>query len=410
MSAARRALILRLAVRNVLRYRRRTLVVVLAVTVGLWAMLVYAAFSRGWENGVVDSAVRTLTGHAQIHAPGYVADASIDHLLAPPAGGLLAALQEPDILAWGARIRVPAVVQSERETAGVMLVAIDPASERGLSFISTAVTDGRYLESPADDGILLGRDLAERLNTGLGKRIVLISQAVDGTVAERGVRIVGLFDADRSTTETTYVFTGRAAAADLLGTAARISEVAVTLRDPATLTTSVARLMMAAPGLDVQPWTTLEPIAQAMVSLGETWIWIFYMLMYIAMAFGLVNTLLMAVMERTREFGLLQALGMGPGLLLRQVLVESLIVLMAGVAVGTALGFATLALLPDGIDLSGYAAGAEMWGMGTVVYPTLRASDVATAAVVVTVLGTLASLYPAVRAARRVPVQTITRG
>jgi len=403
-------LVFRLAVRNILRYRRRTIVVILAVTIGLWAMLAYAAFSRGWENGVVDSAVRTLTGHLQIHAPGYVADPSIDHLMPPPEGQLLAALQQPEVVAWGARLRVPAVVQSEREAAGVTLVGIDPAEERGLSFIATAVAEGRNLDSVDDAGILLGRELAERLGTGVGKRVVVIGQAADHEVAERGFRVVGLFRADRSATEDAYVFTGRAAAAELLKTGTRVSEVAVVLRDPDRVDAAVSRIAAVAGGLDVQPWMTLEPVAQAMVTLAETWIWIFYLMMYIAMAFGLVNTLLMAVLERTRELGLLQALGMGPGLLLREVLVESILVLAAGIVIGTGLGVVTLVFVADGVDFSRYAQGAEMWGMGRVVYPTLAAKDILRAVVVVMGLGLLASLYPAARAARRVPVEAITRG
>ena len=410
MNRATFALVFRLALRNVLRYRRRTTVVVLAVTVGMWAMLVYAAFSRGWENGVVDSAVRTLTGHVQVHAPGYVADPSVDYLMPPPSASLLAALRGPGVLAWSTRIRVPAVVQSERETAGVTLVGIDPDAERGLSFISTAVTEGRGLTSARDDGILLGRHLADRLSTGLGRRVVLISQGVDHAVPERGFMVVGLFHADRSATEEAYVFTGRAEAADLLNVGSRVSEVAVMLRDAGQVDAAVTRLAAAAPELDVQPWTKLEPIAQAMVSLAEDWIWIFYLVMFVAMAFGLVNTLLMAVLERTREYGLLQALGMGPRLLLRAVLVESVLVLTTGVGLGILLGLVTLVFVRQGVDFSSYAAGAEMWGMGTIVYPTLTLADVAWAAAVVMVLGILASLYPAVRAARRVPVEAITRG
>lgn len=410
MNARQGTLLLRLAVRNVLRYRRRTIVVVLAVTVGVWAMIVYAAFSRGWENGVVDSAVRSLTGHLQVHAPGYVDDPSIDFLMAPPDAALAAALDDPIIQAWDARIKVPAVVQSERETVGVTLVGVDPAAERGLSLVATGVTGGRGLESPDDEGLLLGRDLADRLEVELGRRVVLISQAADHTVAERGFRVVGLFDADRSATEMTFVFSGRRTIADLLGTGSRVSEIAVALRDPGAVDGVVARLRAAAPDLDVQSWTTLQPIAVAMVALAQTWIWIFYLLMYVAMTFGLVNTLLMAVLERTREFGLLQALGMRPGLLLRQVLIESLLVLTAGALVGVACGLATLAFMAGGIDFSAYAAGAEMWGMGRVVYPTLSPADVLFAVAVVIVLGALASLYPAVRAARRVPVEAITRG
>jgi ABC-type antimicrobial peptide transport system permease subunit len=128
------------------------------------------------------------------------------------------------------------------------------------------------------------------------------------------------------------------------------------------------------------------------------------------MAFGLVNTLLMAVWERTREFGLVQALGMKPSLILRQVLVESFILLTLGTVLGGLLALGTLALFQNGIDFSAYAAGAEMWGMSKVIYPTLGRWDVITAIAFIVVFGVLASLYPAIRAARKTPVEAITRG
>jgi ABC-type antimicrobial peptide transport system permease subunit len=132
--------------------------------------------------------------------------------------------------------------------------------------------------------------------------------------------------------------------------------------------------------------------------------------MYVAMAFGLVNTLLMAVLERTREFGLVQALGMRPRLILQQVLAESAFLLAAGVLAGGLLARTTLALVSDGIDFSAFAKGAEMWGMSKVIHPTLGLGDVVAAALFIVVLGALAGLYPALRAARKVPVEAITRG
>jgi ABC-type lipoprotein release transport system permease subunit len=403
-------LLVRLAWRNVLRNRRRSAVILIAITVGLWSMLVFAGFTRGWSNDVSRNAVATLTGHAQVHAPEYLQDPSVDHVMPAPDEALRRPLEDPAVAAWASRVRVPAVAMSERETAGVTLVGIDPARERGLSFVADAVREGRQLAGPGDPGILIGRKLAERLGTGIGKRVVVMSQAADHSVVDRGFVIAGLYAAERSSTEMTFVFVGREAAQQMLGLGKSVSEVAVTLRDPTTLAAFVERLRAAARGLDVQPWTTLEPMAQAMVALGQAWIWMFYVVMYIAMAFGLVNTLLMAVFERTREFGLLQALGMRPRLILRQVLAESAILLAVGVLAGALFAEATLALLHDGIDLSALAAGAEMWGMSKVIYPTLSVGDVVAATVFIVVLGALASLYPALRAARKVPVEAITRG
>lgn len=406
---AKLSLLFRLARRSVLRNRRRTVIILVAIAVGLWAMVSFAALTRGWERDVLHSAVFTLTGHVQLHAPGYRDDPAIDHVMDPPNDAVAKLLDGPEVSAWATRVRVPAVVMSEHETAGVTLVGIDPAAEEGLSFIAGAVHQGEQLASPDDRGIVLGRALADRLSTGVGKRVVVMSQAADHSVADRGFRVVGLFDGDREATELAFVFVGRRAAAKMLALGDRVSEVAAMLRDDRGLSSFVERLRAAAPGLDVQPWTVLEPLAQAMAVLGQAWIWMFFVVMYVAMAFGLVNTLLMAVLERTREFGMLQALGMRPRLILGQVVLESCILLAAGTAAGLLMTAGTLALLHGGIDLSFLAQGAEMWGMGKVIYPTLAASDAIGAVVLIVVLGVLASLYPAWRAARRVPVEAITR-
>lgn len=404
------SLIFRLAWRNVVRNRKRTAVILTAIAVGLWSMLIFAAFIRGWSNDVTRNAISTLTGHLQIHAIGYLQDPSVDHSMSAPGEKLQKILDGPEVVAWASRIRVPAVVMSERETSGVTLVGIDPAAEKGLSFIADAVTEGRNLKGPRDSGIVIGRELAKQLSTEVGKRVVVMSQAADHSVADRGFRIVGVYDADRSSTEKNFIFVGEAEAGDMLGLGSGISEISAILHDPSQVDSFVAGLRKAAGDLDIQPWTRLEPLAQAMVEMGRTWIWIFYVVMYIGMAFGLVNTLLMAVIERTREFGLVQALGMRPPLILKQVIAESSIVLGFGIAAGGILAALTLALLNDGIDFSAFAAGAEMWGMSKVIYPTLNAWDIASAVIIIFVLGTLASLYPAFRAARKVPVDAITRG
>ena len=404
------SLIFRLAWRNVVRNRKRTAVILTAIAVGLWSMLIFAAFIRGWSNDVTRNAISTLTGHLQIHAIGYLQDPSVDHSMSAPGEKLQKILDGPEVVAWASRIRVPAVVMSERETSGVTLVGIDPAAEKGLSFIADAVTEGRNLKGPRDSGIVIGRELAKQLSTEVGKRVVVMSQAADHSVMDRGFRIVGVYDADRLSTEKNLIFVGEAEARDMLGLGSSISEISVVLNDPSRVDSFVARVREAAGDLDVQPWTELEPLAQAMVEMGRTWIWIFYLIMYIGMAFGLVNTLLMAVIERTREFGLVQALGMRPPLILKQVIAESSILLGFGIVVGGILAAWTLAFLNDGIDFSAFAEGAEMWGMSKIIYPTLNVWDIASAVITIFVLGTLASLYPAFRAARKVPVEAITRG
>ena len=398
-----------LAWRNVWRNHRRTFVILVAIAFGIWSMVTLAAIMRGMIEQQVRNAINNLTGHIQVHAVGYRDDPVVDNSMPPPGPHMVEVLRGEHVRAWATRVRVPAVVASERESAGVTLVGIDPERERGLSFIAEAVIKGRYLESPGDSGVLLGRKLAERLETSLGKRVVLMSQDVDNEIADRGFRVVGIFDANMEATETGYVFTGRSVAQEMLRLGENISELALVAGDRQDLGAVLQLLVRVAPGLDIQPWTKLEPLLVLTVKMYEATMLIWFVVVFLAMSFGLVNTLLMAVFERTREIGLFQALGMRPGFLLSQVLLESLTVLMIGLVMGNVLAWATIASLADGLNLSAFAEGLEWAGISSVIYPLATASDVMSANLLVVVLGIVASLYPAWRAARRVPVEAITR-
>jgi ABC-type lipoprotein release transport system permease subunit len=402
-------LVVTLAWRNLWRHTRRTLMILFAFALGVWSMVVMAALSRGMIEQQLDDSIRNLTGHIQLHVPGYRDDPVIEHRFAPPDAALRAALDAPGITAWADRVRVPAVVASERESAGVTLVGIDPTRERGLSFIPEAITDGRYLDSADDPGLLLGRKLAERLETGLGRRVVLMSQDVHNEVGDRGFRVVGIFDSQPQQMEESSVFIGRATAQQMLKMNDAISEIAVMTGERDRPQAPLARLRAAAPGLDIQPWTVIEPLLTLTREVTDVILIIWYVIVFAAMSFGLVNTLLMAVFERTREFGLFQALGMKPTHILGQVLVESLVLLWLALVLGNLLAWVTIASLKGGIDLTSVAEGMELVGVAPVIYPAWAVGDLVAANLLVFVLGLAASLYPAWRAARHVPVEAITR-
>ena len=407
-SAMPTPLLLTLAWRNLWRHRRRTLVMLFALVLGVWSMIVMAALIRGSMEQHVKKEILNLTGHVQIHAPAYRDDPAIEHRFAvPPA--LAQALQDKSLVAASARVRVPAVVSSERESAGVVLVGIDPRGERGLSFIADAITAGQTLSSPDDPGLLLGRKLAERLETALGRRVVLMSQDANNQIADRGFRVVGIFDADPQAMETGYVFIGLDVAQQMLKIGSEVSEVAVMTPDRMHLEAALAMLRTAAPHLEVASWTEVQPLLVLTEKVNNVVLLIWFAVVFAAMAFGLINTLLMAVFERTREFGLFQALGMPPRFILGQVLVESLLLLGIALLLGNLVSWASVVGMKGGIDLSMFAEGFEMVGMSPIIYPALAAGDITAANVIVVLLGVLASLYPAWRAARYVPVEAIMR-
>jgi len=402
-------LLLILAWRNLWRHRGRTAAILFALALGIWSMVALAALSRGSLEGQLQKAIGNLTGHIQIHAPGYRDDPAIEFRMPVPDAALARALSDPAIHAWASRVRVPAVIASERESAGVTLVGIEPRREQGLSFIATAVTDGRYLESPEDTGLLLGRKLADQLETALGRRVVLMSQDVNNQVGDRGFRVVGIFDAEPEAIEAGFVFVGRATAQQMLGMGDTISEIAVRGEDRNRLVAPLGALRAAAPGLDIEPWTVVEPLLTLTEEIVNVILIIWYAIVFAAMSFGLINTLLMAVFERTREFGLFQALGMPPRHILGQVLVESLILLAIALLIGNLGALATVHALRDGLDLSAFAQGMEYFGVSPIIYPALSAGDLTIANTLVAGLGLLASLYPAWRAARHVPIEALTR-
>jgi ABC-type lipoprotein release transport system permease subunit len=397
--------------RNLWRNSRRTGIMLAAITVGVWAMVFLTALMRGMVDQMIADGVHALPGHVQIHHPDYRDDPSIVNSIPEPSGALLAALEATPVRAWAARLRVPAVAMSERESRGLMLLGVDPVREAEVSFFAESVADGRFLEGADDRGLVVGRKLLERLETDLGKRIVVMSQDPDNQVADRGFRIVGVYSADLPMLEEQFILGGRETVAAMLGTPGVVSEIAVLGDDYRDMTPLLEALTEpAGPDLEVLPWTEIDRYLGSMLGVMDGFVLVWMVVVFLALSFGLVNTLVMAVFERVREIGLMQALGVSPAAILVQVLIESSLLLILGLAAGNGLAWLTVApLVDDGIDLSIVGEGMEMFGASATLYPTLRVSDMILSTVVVLVLGMVASLSPAWRASRYEPVEAITK-
>ena len=396
-----------LAWRNLWRNPRRTIITLIVVAVGLYSILVFAALLDGWAQSSRDTALNLLTGSGQIHTQGFLDDPTVSRRMPPPDRALTAALGMPAIQAWVERVRVPAVIQSEYKTLPLTLVGVDPAGERQISVIPRQIAAGRYLDNAADIGIDLGRHLADRLKTRVGKRVIVMAQAADGSLAQQAYEVVGLF-AGNQTAEDAYAFTGLATAQTMLGIGSDISEISFHVPDEAELAAVITSLRRAAPALDVSSWTELSPLAAAVNDFMQAFIYIWLWVMFVFMAIGIVNTQLMAVFERVREFGLLQALGMRPRLILLQVLLESAMLIGTGVVAGMAASVATIAALHGGVDLKFLARGAEYIGAGHVLYPHLAPAEFLELSMLVWALGVAVALWPARKAAMSRPVEAMS--
>jgi ABC-type lipoprotein release transport system permease subunit len=401
-----RKLLLALSWRSLWRNPRRTLITLVIVAVGMWSILAFTMMLKAFAMSARNEALRTLTGEGQIHAARFLDDPVIEHRMPEPSGTLLAALNGGQITGWAPRVRVPAVIQSEYRALGVTLLGVVPAKERAVSDLPGQIETGRYLTNEHDASVVLGKHLIERLKTRVGKRVILMSQAADGHLAEQSFTVVGAFGGAEGVQDQ-FAFTGLRPAQTMLGIGNDISEISFDVANDQALAPAIAALRKAAPDLDIEPWTEFAPIAYVMDQASGTYVAIWIAVMFVLMAIGIVNAQLMAVFERTREFGLLQALGMRPRLVVLQVTVESAMLIGIGVLIGDALGW--LAVLPfhNGLDLGSLAAGSERFGAGRFLYPRLEMRDLVSSSIIVWLLGIVTALWPARRAAHANPVEAM---
>jgi ABC-type lipoprotein release transport system permease subunit len=402
---------LQLAWRNIWRNTRRTVVILLAIIIGIWSMILLGALMRGIAVGMISNGISTLTGHLQIHRTGYRNDPSIEHSIDTP-DLVERALQEllPPGTRWASRVRVNAVASNARHAFGVTLVGIEPSTEAALSFVGDALYRGRYLNDGELNGIFIGEALLEKFETRIGRKLVIMSQDIQGEIASRAYRIVGTFKAEMQATEKQFVFVPRTTGQSMLHLGEAISEISILFPDRPEHPEILAQLRATLPPdrFEISTWRELLPFQTAYLKVLDGFIWIWYLVVFVAMGFGIVNTTLMAVFERIREFGLLKSLGMKPWWILRSVLTESFILLILGIIIGNALAMISIVLLlQGGIDLSALAEGAEYAGMSRVIFPALELRDVLMANGIVMLLGLVVSAYPAIKAARFTPVEAL---
>ncbi len=400
-----------LAWRNIWRNPRRTFVIISAVVIGVWSMVFLSAFSRGMLASMLDNGKSVLIGDIQIHNKEYRVDPSIDNSMGNP-DKIRAVLDRtlPEGAVFTERIKVSAYVSNARHSTGAVLVGIDPENEKKISFIGRSVAKGEYLDKKDIRGILVGEALLEKFDTKIGKKLIIMTRDKNGKIASKAFRIRGVFNAEMEATEKQFLFITMTGARKLLNMEKGISEISIVLNsEPMVEKTAAALKNRLDPKLfKVETWKDLLPMLKAYVEIFNGFMYIWYVVVFVAMGFGIVNTSLMAVFERVREFGLLRALGLKPWSVMRSVLTESIFILLIGIIAGNLLGYVSVLLMADnGLDLAMFGKGSEFFGMSRVIYPILTMFDVMNVNLVIFFLGAVVSLYPAFRASRITPVEAM---
>lgn len=402
-----------LAWKNLWRNRRRTLITLAALSFSLMLVQAFHNLSFGVYARMIDSGVRAGSGHVAVYRDSFLA--SRDEKLSFAAGDLPDAIAErPEVLQVLPRVYLPGLAQSARESRGILLTGVDPQAERRVNPFLRGLQEDQLLRSTDGRDAIIGERLLQELKLKPGNKFVVTVQSRSGELTSellriRGVVRTGIREVDRS-----LVMVGRQRAAAMGGIPGQIHELAVVLKkadDEKTALPAIRDLVRRRPKLQAVSWQEAMPNLSNAIRLDYASQQFIFVVILLIVTIGVVNTLLMSVMERIREFGVIRAVGASPGRLRWMVLTEAFLLGCASLVVGSLLGsLATWYLVDVGIDLRTFLPESLEFG-GVVFDPVLRATwDLAWMARIglyVVGLALLAALYPARKAGRISPVEAM---
>jgi len=402
--------LMKMAWLNIWRNPRRAAILLAAMASGLAGILFCMGFIHGWLVQMVDDSVNTYEGHVKILARGYNDNPVIEHHFTPPESLIRFLDNDGRVESWVPRIVVPGLLCTPEHAKIVTIIGTDPAREIRTATAGRMLKQGRMLDAKASGELLIGRQLAEKTGKGLGRKVVLMSQQPGGEIGTAALRITGLFDVGIGTFNEANVYITLEQAADMLAMTDRITEIAVKLKDinECHMFAGDVKRHLGDQELEVFTWRERLLYLDEMLALMARFSWLYYAIFFIAMAFGIVNTLMMAIGERTREIGVLLAVGMTRARLVALIILESFFIACLAVIAGLGIGLLVVGWFEHrGIDLSAFAEGMDLFGLAHVIRPSLAASDIAKSIAGTFLIALLFSCWPAWRASSLMPVKAL---
>ena len=402
---------LKLAWRNMWRNWRRTSIAMIAIVLGLVLLLFFDGFIAGSDQAIHGNAVRLYGGNIQAHDEGYRDKARrLPILPLEDADAVVAAATaQPEVLSAAKRINTAGIVSSAEGAFPVVINAIEPEIEAGFSIQAENVVEGRYLRPGEGDAIFIGRGLAERLQASVGDRVNVVGRSKQEQMRQRTMTIVGIYDLGMPEVEKGTLFMTLAEAQSLYNLRDQVTEVAINLEQVGQEAQVMLALVAMLPGYDIDTWDSLQPEVKEALTTKLAFTTVIGLIVIIVASIGILNIQLMAVFERTREMGVLSALGMKGRQIMGLFLLEGTMIGALGAFIGCLAGVALLAWVGRvGIDISFVSGMGEFTAlMGDRLYPYVSPAGVISRGVLVTFIVMLASLYPAWQASRQQPAEAL---
>ncbi len=402
---------IKMAWRNMWRNWRRTAIATIAIVLGLVLLIFMDALIKGSDQAIFGNAVRLYGGNVQIHAPGFRDKASRLPLIPLDDGDMVVEIvrAQPEVVAVSKRINTGGMVSSREGAYPVSITAIEPESEASVSLVAENITQGRFLSRDDGDSILIGQEMANLLNVGVGDRITLLGKRKDESMRQRTMTVVGIFNLGLGDAEKGLVYINLPTAQTLYNLRDQETEVAVNLTQVGQEEALIANLQPDLPNYEVDSFDTLRPEVREILATKSAFTGAMGFIVLLMASIGILNLMLMAVYERTREMGVLAALGLKGRQLMGLFLLEGMFIGLLGAVIGCILSWLVVwAVAQVGIDYSFAQGTGDITALvGDRIYPSIPIANIMFYGVAVVIIAALASLFPAWQASRNEPAESL---
>ncbi|MFP4367270.1 MAG: ABC transporter permease [Bacteroidales bacterium] len=394
---------------NIWRHPQRSIIMVLAIMAGLWGGIFAASISFGLINQRFETSIEQQISHVQIHHPEFLKDFNVKYNIEQWVE-LKQDLENDDkVIAFSGRSSVNGMLGTATLTTGVNMIGISPGMEAETTSLDENVIEGEYFDRDIRNPALLGKALADRVKARINSRIVLTFQDVDGELTSSSFRVTGIYQTANPGMDEQNVFVLRQDLVDYLGDDEIVNEVGILLTDHEEASEFSSVYQERYPGLEIRTWAEVSPELGYIVQMSTTMFMIILVIILLALAFGLLNTMLMSVFERIKELGMLMAIGMNKKRIFIMILLETSFLTLTGAVLGMLTGFSTILLLREsGIDLSALGGDSiREFGFETTVYPQLDGEFFIMLTILVILTAFFTAIYPALKALKLNPARAV---
>ncbi len=392
-------MLIKISWRNVWRNSLRSSVVIASIAIGIWAGVFVLGLSTGLNNQRQQSAINNTLSHIQVHNPKFIKDFNVQYRI-PDAQELSNALAADSLInVFAKRVILTGMISSANGVYATRISGVDPETETQVTTIHEKLLEGEYLTGIKRNPVVISQRMAKKLNVKMRSKVVLTFQKDDGEIVAGAFRVAGIYKTISSQADELNIYVKGTDVNRLLDLDNAYHEIAILLKDFKQIDKETEILKTKFPDLEVRPWNVVSPELGYANEMMTQMLYLFIAVILFALSFGIINTMLMAVLERNRELAMLMSIGMNKPLVFVMIVYETIFISMIGGPLGVLLGYATISYYGNaGIDLSVVSEGLANFGVGSIVYTQLESAFYVNVTIMVLISALLSSVYPAWKA------------